>query len=94
MDENHTTQMCVEYVACIVLQLTAYDSDTATVYIAESVSVIASEALVLLSTLWNTYGTIKIARTSNRDASITYLLFRDGELLFLHFMQGILNLNL
>ena len=94
MYENHPTQMCIEYAACIVLQLTAYDPDTTTVYIAESVLVIASEALVLLSTLWHTYGTMKIARTSNHDASITYLLFRDGELLFLHFMQGILNLIL
>ena len=76
----------------IVLQLTAYHLDTMAVAVAESVSDIASEALVLSSTLWNTYSAIKIARTSNHNASMMYLLLRDGEILFLHLTQEILSL--
>ena len=76
--------MCEEYAACIVLRLTAYHPDTTTVSIVGSVSFIASEAIVLLSTWWSTYGIVKIARTSNHDVSLTYLLLRDGELLLLH----------
>ena len=68
--------------------MTAYHTDTTTVSIAASVSVIASEALVLLSTWWNTYGTMKTTRTSDHDVSMTYLLLRDGELLFLHHMRA------
>ena len=53
-------------------------------------TVIASEALVLLSTWWHTYGTMRIARASNQDVSMTYLLLRDGEPPFLRLMLGLL----
>ena len=83
LNQNHPTQMYEEYAACIALRLTNYH-DTMTVCIVQSVWIIASEALVLLSTWWSTYGTMKIARTANHDVPLMYLLLRDGELLFLH----------
>lgn len=43
-----------------------------------------------MSVWWNTYDTMKIARESNLDVSMTYLLLRDGELLFSHLMRGVL----
>ena len=77
---------------CLATVFTAYNPNITTVTIAESVAVIASEGLVLLSTWWNTYRALKIARTSNQNVSMIYLLLRDGKLLFLHLMQDIFNL--
>lgn len=71
-----------------VLRLSAYRLHIASVSIIGSASAVASEALVLLSTWWNTYGIMKIARTSNQDVSITYLLLRDGELPLLYLVHG------
>ena len=73
-----------------VMRLSAYRLYVTAVAIASSASIIASEALVLLTTWWNTYSTIRMARTSNQDTSMTYLLLRDGELSFLHLIQAVL----
>ena len=72
-----------------VLWLSAYCLYVMAVAIASSTSIIASEALVLVSTWWNTYGTIRMARASNQDVSMMYLLLRDGGPLLSHPIQAI-----